>query len=77
MYRLFHTVSADIGPVKSHNDQKPLIAYIAKGAALCGQGEHKGAANVFDVVLRDCDDDTKNFVERIRVSYTAWRRFNG
>ena len=74
LYRLFHTVSADIGPVKSYNGQKPLIAYIAKGTALCGQGKHEAAVNVFDAILRDCDNDTKNFVERIRVSFTAWRR---
>jgi hypothetical protein len=74
LYRLFHTVSADIGPVKSYNGQKPLIAYIAKGMALCGQKKHEGAVNVFDAVLRDCDNDTKNFVERIKVSFTACRQ---
>jgi tetratricopeptide (TPR) repeat protein len=56
----------DAEAAMSYNGQKPLIAYIAKGMALCGQKKHEGAVNVFDAVLRDCDNDTKNFVERIK-----------
>lgn len=56
------------GHVKSHGDQAPLIAYIAKGIALCGQGKREGALDAFDAVLRECDSDTKNVVEHIKVS---------
>ena len=58
--------------MKSHNGQNPLIAYIAKGTALCGQGKHEAAVNVFNKVLRDCDSNAKDFVERIKVSYAGW-----
>lgn len=47
-----------------------LIASIAKGLALHGQGDTDGAIDAFGSVLCSCDNNVKRFVECIKVRYT-------
>ncbi|KAH0831026.1 WD40-repeat-containing domain protein [Lanmaoa asiatica] len=57
--------------VQSNNDQAPLIAYIAKGIALRGQGDNEGAMRAF--TTGNSDRNTTHFVECVKVRCTFQR----
>jgi len=53
--------------MEANNTDVPLITYVAKGFALFGQGNNQEATEAFDLALRICDEDTKPFVELVKV----------
>lgn len=53
--------------MESEGVDVPLLAYIAKGFALFGQGNHQEGTEAIDFALLNCDDDARPFVELIKV----------
>lgn len=54
-------------PMESNDAQVPLIAHIAKGFALSGQGNHQEATEAFELALRTCDGRVRSFFKLVKV----------
>ena len=53
--------------MEANNADVPLITYVSKGFVLFEQGNHQEATEAFYLALHICDEDTKPFVELVKV----------
>lgn len=53
--------------MESDDGDAPLLAYIAKGYALLGQGNSQKGMEAIDFALRNCNEDARSFIELIKV----------